>query len=412
MANPQFMYIRIVNADWHKYYTFNVVPRQRRIPLFMTPSTDQGGWNPDIHDALPRILAYAQTTLEHDYRAASPLRVLRETGLAHTHLVGRVQSPTVSLLTSREVARLAPDATYWHLVIDDLRLEGLKQNARDFPDLLRIFSVDDRLGDLPVSHPQAATFPGSLLDGRVREALAQCQRLIVTTQPLAELYGPLVESTHIVPNRLEKALWQGITPPPPPVAPRRPRVGWAGAQQHHADLAILAPVIEALAEEVDWIFFGMMPAGCERYIREFYPGVPFRDYPAKLARLDLDIALAPLEINLFNEAKSNLRLLDYGYLGWPVIATDILPYRENNPPIIRVSNTPLAWTAAILDFIEAPEAARKLGGRLQQWVQRYYLLEEHATDWINALTTMADGHPQKMEPLRHGCSTLTPYHDG
>ncbi|MDP2752642.1 MAG: hypothetical protein Q8O31_08590, partial [Rhodocyclaceae bacterium] len=108
----------------------------------MNPPIDQGGWNPDIHDALPRILAYAQTTLEHDYRAASPLRVLRETGLAHTHLVGRVHSPLVSLLSSRELARLAPDATYWHLIMDDLRLDGLKQCARDFPDLLRIFSID------------------------------------------------------------------------------------------------------------------------------------------------------------------------------------------------------------------------------------------------------------------------------
>ncbi|MDP2752015.1 MAG: family 2 glycosyl transferase, partial [Rhodocyclaceae bacterium] len=232
---------------------------------------------------------------------------------------------------------------------------------------------------------QVATFSGAFLDGRLREALAHCQRLIVTTPPLAELYGPLVESVHIVPNRLEKALWQGITPPAPPAIKRRPRVGWAGAQQHHADLAILAPVIEALAEEVDWIFFGMMPVGCERYVREFYPGVPFREYPAKLARLDLDIALAPLEINLFNEAKSNLRLLDYGALGWPVIATDILPYRENTPPIIRVSNTPLAWTAAILDFIEAPEAARRLGRRLQQWVQKNYLLEEHIHEWTIAL---------------------------
>jgi len=156
-----------------------------------------------------------------------------------------------------------------------------------------------------------------------------------------------------------------------PVIQRRTRVGWAGIQQPYADVAILEPVIEALAEEVDWIFFGMMPVGCERYVREFYPEVPLRDYPAKLARLDLDIALAPLEINPIYEAKSNVRLLEYGRLGWPVIATDILPYRENSPPIIRVSNTPLAWTAAILDFIEAPEAARRLGSRLQQWVKKH-----------------------------------------
>jgi hypothetical protein len=31
-----------------------------------------------------------------------------------------------------------------------------------------------------------------------------------------------------------------------------------------------------------------------------------------MASLNLDLAIAPLEINPFNESKSNLRLLEYG----------------------------------------------------------------------------------------------------
>jgi O-antigen biosynthesis protein len=348
----------------------------------------QGGWQPELHDGLPRILAYAQTTLEHDYRAASPLRALRNAGHAHTLLVGRINSNIVSYLPPGEIRRLAPDMTYWHFIVDDLRLEGLKRCAADFPQLPIIYSVDDRIGDLPASHPQAKTFPGALLDQRIRQAVSHCQRLIVTTQPLAELYGGLVESVHVIPNRLEKALWQGIAPPAKPPVCRRPRVGWAGALQHEGDLAMIAETVALLADEVDWVFFGMMPTGCEPYVREFHPGVPFRQYPAKLASLDLDIALAPLEINLFNEAKSNLRLLDYGYLGWPVICTDILPYRTDNPPVTRVANTTAAWCAAIRALAADPIAAVGQGKRLQSWVQSAYVLEDRITEWASAFSRL------------------------
>ena len=46
-------------------------------------------------------------------------------------------------------------------------------------------------------------------------------------------------------------------------------------------------------------------------------GVPIERYPRALAALDLDLALAPVEQNLFNECKSNLRLLEYGACGFP-----------------------------------------------------------------------------------------------
>ena len=60
----------------------------------------------------------------------------------------------------------------------------------------------------------------------------------------------------------------------------------------------------------------MMLNGAAHYVKEFHNFVHrFADYPEKLASLDLDLAVAPQEIHTFNEAKSNLRLLEYGILG-------------------------------------------------------------------------------------------------
>jgi glycosyltransferase involved in cell wall biosynthesis len=165
----------------------------------------------------------------------------------------------------------------------------------------------------------------------------------------------------------------------------KPRVGWVGASQHQGDLELIETVIEALANEVDFVFMGMATDRIRPHLAEFHQPVPWEEYPAKVASLDLDIALAPLELLPFNEAKSNLRLLEYGILGWPVVCTDIYPYRHDNAPVTRVPNAPDAWIEAIRALARDPDRRTHEGDALQAWVQRGYLLEEHLEEWQRAL---------------------------
>jgi len=184
-----------------------------------------------------------------------------------------------------------------------------------------------------------------------------------------------------MPNCLEKAIWDGARPPGLPR--RKPRVGWAGAQQHLGDLELIYPVVEALADDVDWIFMGMCPDPLRPFVHEFHDFVrDFERYPAALAQLDLDLALAPLEINAFNEAKSNLRLLEYGFMGWPVVCTDVFPYQV--APVTRLANDPQRWIAAIREQLADPESLHKAGKRLQDWVLSGFMIEDHAASWLDA----------------------------
>jgi hypothetical protein len=128
----------------------------------------------------------------------------------------------------------------------------------------------------------------------------------------------------------------------------------------------------------------MCPKELQAFVREFHPGVPFDQYPAKLASLNLDLALAPLEHNKFNEAKSNLRLLEYGIMGWPVVSTDIYPYQ--NAPVHHVSNNARAWIAAIRERVNDLDAAENEGDRLRRWVMQEWILEDHLECWLEALT--------------------------
>ncbi|MDE1715367.1 glycosyl transferase family 2, partial [Chromobacterium amazonense] len=166
---------------------------------------------------------------------------------------------------------------------------------------------------------------------------------------------------------------------------KKPRVGWVGAGQHRGDLELIHEVILATYQEVDWIFMGMCLPQFRPYVAEMHHAVTFADYAAKVASLNLDLAVAPLELNPFNEAKSNLRLLEYGVLGWPVVCTDIYPYQTNNAPVCRVPNRADAWIEAIRSRVHDLDALAKEGDTLRAWFNQHYWLEDHYEDWFQIL---------------------------
>jgi hypothetical protein len=58
-------------------------------------------------------------------------------------------------------------------------------------------------------------------------------------------------------------------------------------------------------------------------------------------------------------------------LGYPVIATDIEPYRTL--PVTRRPNTPIAWISAIRNRWEHPAALRREGETLRRAVHENFL---------------------------------------
>ena len=115
-----------------------------------------------------------------------------------------------------------------------------------------------------------------------------------------------------------------------------------------------------------------------------------KDYPAKLASLDLDIAIAPLENNPFNACKSNLRLLEYGAMGWPVVCSDVYPYRRTmNPPVLAVPNDDQAWITALRNLINDP-GLRQAQAKRARLAAATYLLENHVNYLVPAIFSSHD----------------------
>lgn len=341
-------------------------------------------WPPEFTE-LPRILGNGIAGGSGEYRVDQPLLALSRQGRALTACL-RQQKDIQRLVTVVELQRLGVDSYVMQNAMTDPQLELLEAYRKHVPGIFMVMSLDDLVTQLPEKSALYKHFMSNFRDGRrrLRQMLGLVDRLVVTTEPLREMAADMIADIRVVPNRLSRVHW-GTVQSRRNVG-RKPRVGWVGAQQHQGDLALLEEVIKATANEVDWVFMGMWPQGLDEYIAEKHEPVGFDSYPAKMASLNLDIAVAPLETLPFNEAKSNLRLLEYGVMSWPVICSDVYPYRTDSPPVTRVSDDPEEWVKQILRLARDPEARMEEGAKLRSWVEDGYWLEDNLDEWLAAFT--------------------------
>jgi glycosyltransferase involved in cell wall biosynthesis len=194
---------------------------------------------------------------------------------------------------------------------------------------------------------------------------------------------------------------------------------WAGSNTHDYDLQdIIEPILSIGKKHglgVRFVFFGYCPnefitveseAGHTsqkvvvreeyRYFITYFPGVAYPNYMASLREIDPDIALCPLAKHEFNLGKSNLKALEMGALGIPVIASDYGPYAEtikDGTDGLLVS-TPEDWQDAMETLIQEAETRKLMGSLLRKKVYDQYSWQtdnenrqkwDRAFEWVHQL---------------------------
>lgn len=327
-------------------------------------------WRP-----LPVVLAHnADTYGCGHYRVIQPFNAMRNAGL----LEGNV---SIELLSPVALERYNPNVVVLQRQVGDERLESMRR-MKAFSSAFKVYELDDYLPNLPMKSVHREHMPKDILK-TLRRGLGYVDRFVVSTHALAEAFDGIHPDIRVVENRLPSVWWRDMK------AARRagakPRVGWAGGSSHTGDLELIADVVKELSDEVEWVFFGMCPDKLRPFIHEFHPGVEIHRYPDLLAGLNLDLALAPVEQNLFNECKSNLRVLEYGACGFPVIASDVRCYRGTSLPVTLVKNRFRDWVDAIRMHVSDLDASAQLGDALRDEVRRSWMLEgAHLEAWQRA----------------------------
>jgi hypothetical protein len=359
------------NIAFDPAYNRNLSTHGRDFLIEISPGLT---WDPELRPR-PRILAHPADRFGcGEYRVISPMRALNDAG----YVMGW---ETGNYLSVPELFRMEPDVILLQRQVDPHQLELVERYIR-YSKAFRIYEIDDLITNIPIKSIRKKQFVEQKdLHKRFRKGIAMCNRFIVSTDYLADQYKGYIDDIVVVPNYIERARWGELKPVRQ--QGEKPRVGWAGSVTHDGDLAVIFDVVKATAKEVDWVFLGMCPDEIRPYVVEFHKGVSLDEYPAKLASLDLDLAVAPLEDVPFNHGKSHLRLLEYGVLGFPVICTDITPYRGEYP-VTRVASRFKDWVDAIRSHVADRDELARRGDALRDYIQANWMLEDHLDVWQRA----------------------------
>jgi glycosyltransferase involved in cell wall biosynthesis len=180
------------------------------------------------------------------------------------------------------------------------------------------------------------------------------------------------------------------------------KIGWVGGIHHEQDVKQVPGLgisvnAKVGPENVRWGFYGRPPIGEEgpddwqqkvwdEYTRilvgpqkhknwAVFQAMPTDRYGSMY--LNIDVAIAPLEWNNFNDSKSEIKLMEAGRYGIPLIATDCGAYDEVLKDgvtgyLISRENKRSDWTKAIAKCVKDPKHTRQMGENLKKIVNERY----------------------------------------
>lgn len=241
-----------------------------------------------------------------------------------------------------------------------------------------VMDVDDSLFP-PSTHMLYNAFEKGL-----REEMIWLMRnsdvVLVSTEILAESFKAYNDNIYVVPNGLPFDE-EGFTLTEDRHS-KSPFV-WAGSETHKEDIALLpdlgdkltlcgykAEMDDPLAKE-EWkiIRESIAPNAQYEYHRLIQNYMNAYD--------GHEICLAPLVDNLFNAGKSNLKILEAGAKGLPIICSANVNYKDDrlDPYVIHVENES-DWEKVIKNIYTTPDLAKELGIGLAEQVRKHFNIKQ------------------------------------
>jgi glycosyltransferase involved in cell wall biosynthesis len=331
------------------------------------------------------------------YRGYLPLSRMSELGHDCTHATSMpsfeaCQEQELDVLVGQRLVEPSPSSTW-----QDMARESSRNYAL-------VMDLDDDLWNIDRSNDAHSFFDADRLR-RLKENVEVADLITVSTDYLANVVdehtsAPVVVLANTVPQLL-------VDMRPVHVTNDREGhqvigeddlvIGWAGSSTHNRDFGECAKSVRRVVQANPRTIFHCICSvdytdrvksikgrthwtGWVNGVENYYRAVNF------------DIGLAPLYPFEFNQSKSDIRLLELGALGIPVIASPVGPYQraaiEGYPT--RMVETPKAWTEALTLLVNDQEERERLGKAGREWV-RSRTTEANVHQWVAAYTQVVAG---------------------
>lgn len=308
------------------------------------------------------------------YRARMPADLLQDSGKAIAHFTDHLDLAKalrydvlwIQLASSPVLYRIAKEA----------KAQGVKI----------VYDVDDRFDAVPPENPAAAIY----VEQKVKEVwdiIELADLVTVSTDYLKGYIGGKVGSKVRVLHNLVPA---AIVPDRYPRPTDHTRILWAGSPTHKRDLDLVAPALTRILNRgngtVRFTCFGERPPeGLPADCVDLLPFVPFTDYLSKLAEVGAHFAIAPLEDNDFNRAKSAVKHTEYSACGYPSLLSPVGEYLELPREAGHTLVGDKDWEVALSNALDSPDFMAQAGRQAQEWVRKNRcIIRTKAGQWLEA----------------------------
>ena len=288
-----------------------------------------------------------------------------------------------------------------------------------------IYEIDDIVfhEDIPDYNKFKTAFVDPKIRAYAQEMMSLADEITVTCQYMKEYYQSKTGNSRItvIPN-FPPRFWMGHYYNPEKIKANyvrhccgknpRPRILYSGSGAHFDvenrvnqadDFEHVRNAIAKTSSEFQWVFLGAFPLPLQDLVKngtlEYHQWSRLYDYPKKIASLNCNMMIAPLQNNVFNCAKSDLKLIEAGCYGIPIVCQDIATYKE----------APLKFTTGdemidqIKRVIKSPSlyySYSKIGNALAE--SRYLENDDNIDQYVELYTT------EYKSPARKLLSKLNP----
>lgn len=379
------------------------------------------------------------------YRCIHPLTILQR----HGALVYFIDPLTPEQVARRE-ERIIP-----HEVMDGANVVILQRTTdpraielvgdkerRNRLGRLMIYENDDDISRIdpknPAAHRKGGAGAGTHTPQLVRNAekiAREADALFVSTPELAASWCRFNKRTFVLPNSIDFSIRLAWTGPINQQVGQEGDVviGWTGGLHHFGDEEPLVGVLPDILRRFPQAhlavcsnpltmihFLGAWGMGHIVNMRPMHaPDSPIKqrgvmelqgypEFKGRWSRIDpvnfsvyplvlrqLQIGLAPLEMNRFNESKSCLRLLEYGACGVPYVASPSPSYvrfhRETNGCGGFIARTKREWLEAISLLLSDERLRLEMSAAIQDRVRRDYNTDQVGLHWATAIRQVQSG---------------------
>lgn len=266
-----------------------------------------------------------------------------------------------------------PRGVGWMRLIRRLRERGVKV----------LYEIDDyihgvgRLKD----HAGAKIYTRKFVEAH-EICMRLCDGIICSTPWLAAKYKKFNPRTFVCKNGIESGRYGKLS------LPQRETtvIGWAGGVGHQSAFKAWLPAIEQVMDENPLTRFVSIGEPFAALLGKRFgerrltiPQTSIENFPAALC--NIDVAIAPAGLSSFYRGKSDLRWLEVGALGIPLVADPrVYPEIEDRVTGFYASTPEDAYKGISL-FVEDRAARAYVGLKAQEYIAAHRSIEQAITQW-------------------------------